>query len=595
MTIDRLPIKAKLFILPAIAAAGLLATVLTSQIGSQKMAASAQLILEKGEENSAAVQQLNTAIERAVALVRAAPSEIDIERLAGSRAAFETLVQSLGESLPAAADMSLSSDSGISDLAAFSAAGQKVFDLAGQFAQHQATETVEGEFSSAQEAMVRHVVSFQDQASAASAALLQEIRQARHDMDRRLVLTGLAVFLLGAGISVLIARNLSRRMSRLQAQMSDIADGELGQEIDGTSARDELGKMARALAVFRDGLMEKAEQMARQEAEKDAMRAEAERERQANFDRQSTVMTTLGEGLRNLASGQLDVEISQTFPDEYEVIRGDFNTAIRNLTDMVTLISKGGEEIQGVSDRVADAASKIAHRSERNAAAMEESSAALNELTVSVSKTSEEAGASSKTAAKAKSKAQDGAHVVAEAIAAMDRIRAASSKISSIIEVIEGISFQTNLLALNASVEAARAGDAGSGFAVVAKEVRALAHRSSEAAKEISDLIEEEATNVKHGAELVGKTGDALSEITRSVETLAESIGTIAEAAMSQSAGIKEINVSVSEIDKLTQQNAGMFEETRSATQTLKHRSSDLAAAISQFSIGAPTSAIAAE
>ncbi len=635
MPLDRLPIGAKLFILPAIAACGLSATLWTSHVGCRQMAEAAHQILAESEASAAEMMALSQRLEHAVALVRAAPSAIDLDKLRAEQAEYGAILDALAVQLPEAAEPAGDVPS---DLERLRAAGTQVFDYAGQFAQLQATEAVQGPFREAVERIDLRVADFRARAKAASEALLAGLVDARREMHRTLVATGLLALLAGVGLSLWIARNLTRRMYRLEARMSGIAAGEMGDAIGGTKARDELGKMARALQVVRDGLIEKealvrrdrdrqaaeraaaaradeaareaevdaarrraetereqAESAAREAAERDAMRAEAERERQAILDTQGLVLSELGTGLRKLADGRLDAEIGTAFKPEHEPIRHDFNDAVRKLRDIVVLIAESGEEIGKASTQVASAATQLAFRTEKNAASLEEASATLGELTGSVATTSDDAATAHGIADTALGQSEKGIRVVAETVAAMERIQDASSKISTIIEVIEGISFQTNLLALNAGVEAARAGESGRGFAVVASEVRALAHRSSDAAREISALIGEEHANVRQGVDLVRQTGDALASIARSVENMAHGITGISEAARLQSAGISEINNSVAEIERATQEYAAMFEETNAAAHLLSSHSEELERVISRFSLAADPVAVAAE
>jgi methyl-accepting chemotaxis protein len=194
----------------------------------------------------------------------------------------------------------------------------------------------------------------------------------------------------------------------------------------------------------------------------------------------------------------------------------------------------------------------------------------------------------------AKTSAEESGTVVRSAIDAMGRIEQSSTQINQIIGVIDEIAFQTNLLALNAGVEAARAGDAGRGFAVVAQEVRELAQRSANAAKEIKDLIRNSTSEVGSGVELVQATGNALAEIERQVITVSEHVAAIATSAREQSAGLQEINVAVNQMDQVTQQNAAMVEETTAASVTLASESEQLRQLVSRFRLGAEMAGAAA-
>ena len=179
--------------------------------------------------------------------------------------------------------------------------------------------------------------------------------------------------------------------------------------------------------------------------------------------------------------------------------------------------------------------------------------------------------------------------IVKSAVGAMEAIEQSSRQISQIIGVIDEIAFQTNLLALNAGVEAARAGDAGRGFAVVATEVRALAQRSSEAAKDIKELINSSSTDVETGVELVAKTAAALERIVTRVAEINSLVGTVAAAAEEEARGVAEVNTAVTQMDQITQQNAAMVEESTAASHGLAEEASGLAAMVEQFKISPTT------
>lgn len=301
---------------------------------------------------------------------------------------------------------------------------------------------------------------------------------------------------------------------------------------------------------------------------------------------QAAVVAALGQGLQDLSEGNLTLELKEPFPDEYEKLRLDFNGALNSLRNAVAAVTYNVNSIRGETTEITSAADDLSRRTERQAATLEETAAALDELTSSVRFAAEGADAASKTSEDAKRNAEQGGGIARQAVIAMDGIKASSQEISKITSVIDDIAFQTNLLALNAGVEAARAGEAGRGFAVVATEVRALAQRSSDAAREINTLISTSAEQVQHGVELVDRTGIALSAIVSSVTDISERMNEIATSTHQQSAGLNEINAAVNELDHVTQQNAAMFEETTAASHALMGEANALADAVAQFKIG---------
>ncbi|QPM90105.1 methyl-accepting chemotaxis protein [Pseudooceanicola algae] len=317
-------------------------------------------------------------------------------------------------------------------------------------------------------------------------------------------------------------------------------------------------------------------------------RADAERQNRETTEQQQLVVDTLKVGLRRLAQGDLTSTISQPFREDYEQLRTNFNQAVEALHAAMCAVVQNADSIRGETGEISNAADELARRTEKQAATLEETAAALDQLTASVKSAASGADETSQIAESAQSKAETGGQVARQAIAAMDAIQASSQEISKITSVIDDIAFQTNLLALNAGVEAARAGDAGRGFAVVATEVRALAQRSSEAAREINQLISASGGHVKSGVDLVDRTGEALGEIVTSVVDISTRVSAIASSAREQSMGLHEINSAMNDLDQVTQQNAAMFEETTAASHSLTVEANSLVDAASKFKVSAP-------
>lgn len=312
----------------------------------------------------------------------------------------------------------------------------------------------------------------------------------------------------------------------------------------------------------------------------------AEDLRQRVSKEQETTVEALGVALNKLAEGDLTSEITSDFPEDYEKLRQDFNLAVKSLQQAVAAVVDNTESIRNETREITTAADDLSRRTEKQAATLEETAAALDELTSSVKSAAQGADEAATISSEAQKNAQDGGDVARLAVAAMDGIKNSSEEISKITSVIDDIAFQTNLLALNAGVEAARAGEAGRGFAVVATEVRALAQRSSDAAREINALIFNSGHQVQEGVELVNRTGAALSEIVTSVSEISQRVATIAGSAREQAVGLNEINSAVNDLDHVTQQNAAMFEETTAASHALTSEADALAGAVARFNLG---------
>ncbi|MBD3787047.1 MAG: HAMP domain-containing protein [Sphingomonadales bacterium] len=298
---------------------------------------------------------------------------------------------------------------------------------------------------------------------------------------------------------------------------------------------------------------------------------------------QRAVVDGLRIGLKRLSEGDLTTTIDQAFAADYEELRADFNRAVLTLAQAIQTVIDNATTIDGEAREISNAAEDLSHRTEQQAATLEQTAAALDELTSSVGSASSGAAEADRVVSEARSSAESSGQIVQQAVAAMGEIEESSTKISRIIGVIDDIAFQTNLLALNAGVEAARAGEAGRGFAVVASEVRALAQRSSEAAREIDALISASTQQVRRGVDLVGETGQALQGILVAVTDIAARVSDLAESSREQASGLAEINLAVNQLDQVTQQNAAMFEETTAASHALSQGARELNAATSRF------------
>lgn len=401
-------------------------------------------------------------------------------------------------------------------------------------------------------------------------------------------LTGTSAMVISIAVSRLFGKadhaleNLREEMEeRERLEVEKEAARKVALERENQEREREAAEQARRDAEAKE---KRDRESAAQQAEQKRL-AEEEAKARKTAEEQMQIVSALAGGLKALSQGELRVTLDQQFPEAYEMLRSDFNSAVSSLRDVILRLAASAETVHSSSREISNAATELAHRTERNAAILGETSSTLTQLTTSVKAAAEGAERSNAAVNNAKDNAKNASEVVSEAVTAMAEINASSGKIKKIISVIDEIAFQTNLLALNAGVEAARAGEAGRGFAVVASEVRELAQRSSSAAGEISALISTSGQQVERGVAMVDKTGSVLEAILHEVADISDQMSGIAASAREQSAGISGIDRSVADLDQATQQNAAMFEETSAATVSLTSQASILTDIVAQFTL----------
>ncbi|MCC4633953.1 methyl-accepting chemotaxis protein [Xanthomonas dyei] len=287
--------------------------------------------------------------------------------------------------------------------------------------------------------------------------------------------------------------------------------------------------------------------------------------------------------LQSIAAGDLTARMSGEFRGVFAQMRDDANATATQLAEIVGSIKTSAISIKGAASEIAAGNQDLSQRTEQQAANLEETAASMEELTSTVKQNAEGARQANQLAIGAASVAVQGGEVVGKVVDTMAGIEASSKKIADIISVIDGIAFQTNILALNAAVEAARAGEQGRGFAVVASEVRTLAQRSSGAAKEIKDLIDDSVHRVAEGSALVHTAGKTMSEVVASVQRVTDIMGEISAASQEQSAGIEQVNQTITQMDETTQQNAALVEEATAAARALEEQAVGLTEAVAVF------------
>ncbi|WP_285445327.1 methyl-accepting chemotaxis protein [Xanthomonas sp. fls2-241-TYG-148] len=294
-------------------------------------------------------------------------------------------------------------------------------------------------------------------------------------------------------------------------------------------------------------------------------------------------LQSLSSLLQSIAAGDLTARMSGEFRGVFAQMRDDANATATQLAEIVGSIKTSAVSIKGAASEIAAGNQDLSQRTEQQAANLEETAASMEELTSTVKQNAEGARQANQLAIGAASVAVQGGEVVGKVVETMSGIEASSKKIADIISVIDGIAFQTNILALNAAVEAARAGEQGRGFAVVASEVRTLAQRSSGAAKEIKDLIDDSVQRVAEGSALVHTAGKTMGEVVASVQRVTDIMGEISAASQEQSAGIEQVNQTITQMDETTQQNAALVEEATAAARSLEEQAVQLTEAVAVF------------
>jgi methyl-accepting chemotaxis protein len=424
-----------------------------------------------------------------------------------------------------------------------------------------------------------------------------------------------------AGVAAVILRRVTRPLESITAAMQRLAGGDLATAIPYAARGDEVGRMAKAVQVFK----ENAQRV--RSLEDDEKRANADRMRRAQV--MVDVVAEVGQAVRRAAEGDFSVRLALSTDDpelgqlvsginqingvvdeatsEFadilgNVARGDLtrkvvtdyhgrfgtlkdalNQTVERLSETVTTIQAAAREVDAAAHEIRSGANDLSSRTEQQASSLEETAATAEELAASVKASSSSSREALDLARQATGVAQEGGDIVGRAVDAMARIEQASQKISDITDVIDEIAFQTNLLALNAAVEAARAGEAGKGFAVVASEVRTLAQRSSEAAKEITALIDASVKQVGEGVELVRSAGDALSRIMEASTKVTETVSRVSEASGEQASGIDEMSQAVAHMDEMTQQNAALAEQSAASAAALTEQITRLANLVDEF------------
>jgi methyl-accepting chemotaxis protein len=388
---------------------------------------------------------------------------------------------------------------------------------------------------------------------------------------------------------VMSSRSIVNPLLVVRDRMLSVANGELDIHVPFAERGDEAGAMAKALRTIQTSMqrgraLEAAQEEARVQAEHDRARAEEHAARDAAEER--VAIEAIRQGLAAAANGNLAYRIEAAFPERLQVMQVDFNESFAKLRQTFSAVQHAVMAIGSGASEISTASADMSRRTEQQAASIEQSSVALGRVAGMLRDSAESAGKAAGVTDAARDGAEKSGTIVHAAVNAMSHIESSFSQISQVIGLIDDIAFQTNLLALNAGIEAARAGDAGRGFAVVATEVRTLAQRSAEGARQVKDLVSNSGHFVTDGVRLVRDAGAALEVILGQVAEINKLVADIAHASAGQSAAVEEINIAVGEMTKATQQNAAMVEQSTAAIASLDGEASALRERVAFFRLG---------
>ena len=380
-----------------------------------------------------------------------------------------------------------------------------------------------------------------------------------------LILAGVTS-LVGTLVALLLAYRISKPLIQTERRIVSLMEGDLTSPIVGDQRKDEIGQIAKAVSFFRDRLKER--------------NASLEHERKI-------VASSIGKGLERLANRDLSYRLDHDLPEAYQSLQADFNRALDQLEAVMSAVNVATKKIASGTNDMFSASEELSRRTELQAASLEEATASIVDLTQGVNTSAAGANEARNFVTDTKKAAAECSNEMDKATAAIGRIASTSKHMTQIINTIDEIAFQTNLLALNAGVEAARAGDTGRGFAVVATEVRALAQRSADSAREISALIQTSLEETDQGVQLVGATRASLVSIIDRVGKLDMIMGDLAGTSIKQADDLKSVSSAVGTIDAAVQQNATMVGDTNTSTRLLADETSSLEVMIDSFIVKA--------
>jgi len=402
---------------------------------------------------------------------------------------------------------------------------------------------------------------------------LTEIASQGHDL---IILTLAPTVFISALIAFLLSRSILQALSRARLMVRSVGTGQSEGDIR-IAGLGEFAQLMREIVDMRHDI---------QARERDRHQVEAEITRR-HADQQAFVVSQVGAGMTALAAGDLTFRLDTQFVGASDEIRVNFNETMASLESIIGAIIASSDSINAESRSVAAAAEALSLRTDRQAQGLNETASATARLAEDLQNSSEGTARAAGSVRSARAIADGSREVVENTIASMSSLERSAKQIVEVVATIDNIAFQTNILALNAGVEAARAGQAGAGFAIVAQEVRALAGRAAEASKSVRQLISESTTHIGESVDLVGKTSTALQQIIREVGTIDHVVDVISGSVQKQADEIQQINRVIHDVDGAVQENAAMAEETTAAVKLICNNSGMLDGLIRHFQVSA--------
>ncbi len=455
-------------------------------------------------------------------------------------------------------------------------------------------------------------------------AIKAEVEAFKAAMTPLVVGVTLLALLVGVAAALfVVSRYVTQPLRKVSATMAGLAEGDFSMAVPYAGEKNEVGEMAAAVQVFKDNGLRIAALTAeeRDSHQRAADRAAVMERFQADFARvveatvagdltqrigtgygdpdidriasnfnamMETISSNLHEAssvLSGLAEADLAQRMTGTYQGEFAQLSDSINSVAEKLTQIIARLKKTSHDLKSATGEILSGANDLSERTTRQAATIEQTSAAMEQLAHTVLANAERAAGASTNAGQVTVAAEEGGAVMLSANEAMGKITDSSSRISSIIGLIDDIAFQTNLLALNASVEAARAGEAGKGFAVVAVEVRRLAQSAAEASSEIKTLIQQSASEVQTGSRLVAAAAGKLEAMLAGVRNNRQLLEDIARESREQASAIEQVNIAVRQMDEMTQHNAALVEETNAAIEQAEAQATDLDDIVATFTL----------